>query len=186
MKRDRAVILLPAMIFMLWTGVLFSGNKVRAEELAPVEVTLIQRELTVSEGEMLTIIPLLEQSVGIHSYQWYRDDVEVEGQTKKTLEILSVTLEDAGEYKLVVTTTVGSETVQAESETCAVTVLEAQDGFHSEESSGPENDQPGEDAGTHGSAEASGSDESHTQQGGEPESDEAPDSSKDTDPSEEE
>ena len=122
MERDRAIIFSLTMIFMLWAGIFFQGNKVQAAELAPVEVTILQKELTVSEGEALIIVPLLEQSVGIHSYQWYKDGVELEGHTEKILEIVSAALQDAGEYKLVVTTTVGSESVQAESETCMVTV----------------------------------------------------------------
>lgn len=127
MKQDRAIIISLTMIFMLWAGIFFAGIQVQAEELTPVEVTILQKELTVSEGEALIIVPLLEQSVGIHSYQWYKDGVELEGHTERILEIVSAALQDAGEYKLVVTTTVGSESVQAESDTCMVTVLESLD-----------------------------------------------------------
>ncbi len=137
MEWDRAIIFSLTMIFMLWAGIFFQGNKVQAAELAPVEVTILQKELTVSEGEALIIVPLLEQSVGIHSYQWYKDGVELEGHTEKILEIVSAALQDAGEYKLVVTTTVGSESVQAESETCMVTVSEAEENSDSKENFDP-------------------------------------------------
>lgn len=53
---------------------------------------------------------------GTLSYQWYKDDVAIEGATNATL-----TVDATGSYKCTVTNTLGEDTATADSTVCVVT-----------------------------------------------------------------
>lgn len=85
------------------------------------EITMPQ-SVTVTENELLEIVPTVTETTGIQTYQWYKDGVRLEGKTNKILQINGATLEDAGTYVLKVTTTVDTVSVEVESESCTVEV----------------------------------------------------------------
>ena len=60
---------------------------------------------------------------GILSYQWYKDDVAIDGAIEATYTIDSVADIDAGSYKVVVTNTNGTATATATSTVCALTAV---------------------------------------------------------------
>ena len=59
---------------------------------------------------------------GTLSYQWYKDDVAMEGATEAAYTIASVVPEDAGSYKVVAVNTKGNATATATSTVCALTI----------------------------------------------------------------
>lgn len=79
---------------------------------------------TVDEGDGLTIEAAVAGQAGsLQSFQWYRDGEKLEGKVNKTLTIRDMTVDAAGEYTLIVTTTVGTVSAQAQSEACTVAVI---------------------------------------------------------------
>ncbi len=99
------------------------GEVVVEPTATPAEVSLEAEKITVTENESLIITSNVKTSnEGIHTYQWYKNGVAVSGQTNPTLEISAASKNDEGEYKLVVTTTVDTVSVTAESNICTVTV----------------------------------------------------------------
>lgn len=78
---------------------------------------------SLSEGGDLTIEPtVVGQTNSVQSFQWYRDGKKLEGRISKDLTIRDVTVDAAGQYTLVVTTTVGTVSADAVSSVCAVAV----------------------------------------------------------------
>ena len=73
-------------------------------------------------NKTLKIVPTVGEVEGILTYQWYKNGQKLEGKTNKILTIENVTHEDAGEYTLKVTTTVGTSSVEKESTPCNVIV----------------------------------------------------------------
>ena len=61
---------------------------------------------TVLEGDSVTFTVRAEGTAPLN-YQWYKDEVVIEGATSTTYTIKSVTAEDLGNYKVVVTNTEG-------------------------------------------------------------------------------
>ncbi|PWL46400.1 MAG: hypothetical protein DBY45_02575 [Clostridiales bacterium] len=59
---------------------------------------------------------------GTLSYQWYKDNVAIEGATGSSYTVDSVTESDAGNYKVVVTNTIGETSTTAFSTVCTVEV----------------------------------------------------------------
>lgn len=78
-------------------------------------------EKTAGLNSILTIEAEVSETIGVQTYQWYKDGIKLEGKTAKTLEIQNIGAEHAGTYKLEVTTTSGtvSSTV---SKTCNVKI----------------------------------------------------------------
>lgn len=64
---------------------------------------LILGSQKVKEGDAVTLSAFLSYMVGTVTIAWYKDGVVLEGQTSTEYHISSVTPEDAGEYKLLVT-----------------------------------------------------------------------------------
>ena len=76
-----------------------------------------------SEGDTLTIRPAVAgQTDSVQTFQWYKDGVKLEGRIGKDLTVRDVTADAAGEYTLMVTTTVGTVSADSESSVCAVSV----------------------------------------------------------------
>ncbi len=86
------------------------------------EIT-IPETLNVEANQTLTINPTIK-SEGMNNYQWFKDGVAITGQANQTLNIKNATAEDNGEYTLKVTTTVETQTVEAISDVCKVSVKE--------------------------------------------------------------
>ena len=80
---------------------------------------------SVVAGETLAIEPEVSavDTDGTQTYQWYKNDAELDGQTSKTLTIESVTTNDAGTYTLKVTNTVDDTNAETMSTGCEVTVM---------------------------------------------------------------
>ncbi len=98
------------------------GNK-PAEAVAPVIDTDLEIAKSIYEGESVELSVVASTAdEGTLSYQWYKDGEAIEGATDATL-----TVTEAGLYKVVVTNTLGESTATAESAVCAVTVLEVAD-----------------------------------------------------------
>lgn len=89
----------------------------------PAEIIFGFDNLSVKEKESFEITPNISVSSGVNSYQWYKNGVPLSGQTKEKLAVKSAAKSDAGEYSLVVTTTVGAVSVKAESSICNVKVI---------------------------------------------------------------
>ncbi len=89
--------------------------------VTPAEITMPENIVT-SLKQTVKIEPTITETPGIQAYQWYKGDEKLEGKTNKVLEIKNVTKQDAGEYKLKVTSTLDTVSVDAISEPCTVTV----------------------------------------------------------------
>ena len=96
------------------------------QEFKKATITVSTTEVSVKVGEKIK----LEAQVttygeeNIHTYQWYKDGVAIEGATGKTLTIQKAELSDSGKYTLKVTTTSGSSHVISESDVIDVNVTE--------------------------------------------------------------
>jgi hypothetical protein len=75
----------------------------------------------VDELEGATITLAVEAEVeGTPAYQWYKDTVAIDGETDTSIELVSVTGDDEGDYKVVISNEAGS----VESSVAVVSVLE--------------------------------------------------------------
>ena len=110
----------------------FVAEEVLANEEARGEVAVqptatpatvqIPNEKTVSINSQLEISANVGETEGLLTFQWYKDNVKLEGKTNRTLTIDSATEEDAGTYTLKVTTTLGTVSEETTSNECVVTV----------------------------------------------------------------
>ncbi len=93
------------------------------EAAVPTFDTDLEATKTAKLGKEATFAVLASTSDGgTLSYQWYKDDVAIEGATEATYTIASVTSEDAGSYKVVAVNTKGHATATATSTVCALTI----------------------------------------------------------------
>jgi len=98
----------------------------RQEE--PVKLTATRAEITMPKNIAITlnktlkITPTVTETLGVQTYQWYKDGTKLEGKTNKVLTINNVTKADAGKYILKVTTTVGTVSKETESNECNLIV----------------------------------------------------------------
>ena len=97
-------------------------NETVAEPIITPAVAVLPTERVASLNKTLTINPSVTETDGIVTYQWYKDNVKLEGKTNKSLSIENVTVENQGTYTLKVTTTVGTMSEEAISNECEVTV----------------------------------------------------------------
>lgn len=104
------------------------GETVVCPAAVPAEITLDAGEITVKEQEAFSIIPDIKEYGGIHTYQWYKDGVALDDQRNPALVVDVATIQDVGEYKLVVTTMADTVIARAESGICRVNVEPAQSG----------------------------------------------------------
>ncbi|XP_060743821.1 sialoadhesin [Tachysurus vachellii] len=77
---------------------------------APKGVHISPAFKNLTEGEQLTLTCLVQDSnpaVESHSYKWYKDDQEIDYQTKNTLNVLGVTQTDKGDYQCKAKNSVG-------------------------------------------------------------------------------
>ncbi len=104
-------------------------EKEAEREETPVQPVAVPAEITMpAEKDVITrkklkIEPTVTQTSGIQTYQWYKNDVKLEGKTNKILEIENTKIEDAGNYILKVTTTVDTTSTEVTSTPCNVTVI---------------------------------------------------------------
>ena len=89
----------------------------------PTIDTDLEAAKTANAGDEVTFtVAASTTDEGTLSYQWYKDDVAIDGATEATYTIASATTEDAGSYKVVVTNTNGTATATATSTVCVLTV----------------------------------------------------------------
>ena len=98
------------------------GETVVTLKATPAKITMNQTQITTTINEKLTITPTVEQTQGIQTYQWYKDDEKLEGKTNKVLEIENLKIEDTGRYMLKVTTTLETSSEETQSDECNVVV----------------------------------------------------------------
>ena len=98
------------------------GETSASNPLKRAVIKVNESAVTVKAGETLrlntTVMVYCEDNV----YQWFKDGVELAGQTDAYLEIAKVKAEDAGKYTLKVTSTSGTSTAVSESTAIEVTV----------------------------------------------------------------
>lgn len=87
----------------------------------PAEITM-PKNIAITLNKTLKITPTVTETLGVQTYQWYKDGKELEGKTNKVLEIQNATRETAGEYTLKVTTSIETVSADAISEPCTVVV----------------------------------------------------------------
>ena len=97
------------------------GEEVILPQVAPADISIEYEDVSVTEGEDITVKAEVTESGDITTYQWYKDGETISGQTSETLTIEKASLSDSGEYKLVVTTVSGTVTATAE-KTVTITV----------------------------------------------------------------
>ena len=92
----------------------------------PLRRAVIKTEskISVTEGETLKIDTTVTTYGDENVYQWFKDGIELAGQTADTLVIDKVKVRDAGTYTLKVTSTTGTNSVSSESMGIEVTVSE--------------------------------------------------------------
>lgn len=98
-----------------------NGETVVTPKATPAEITMPESQ-KVTINSRLRISPTVTETSGIQTYQWYKDDVKLEGKTNKVLEIDKVTSEDSGNYVLKVTTTAETLSEEVTSNPCIVTI----------------------------------------------------------------
>ena len=90
----------------------------------------VETSFSLKVGETLEIKAEVTAYGDTNEYQWYKDDVALEGQTSDTLLIENVQESDAGQYFLKVTSSKDTDTVVSDSELIQVSITAA---------SGPDN-----------------------------------------------
>lgn len=95
------------------------------EAATPTITTDLDSTEEVAEGGDLTLtIAASVTDGGTLSYQWYKGDDAISGATSASYTINDATSADEGNYKCVVTNTLGSDTATATSTVCAVSLSE--------------------------------------------------------------
>lgn len=92
------------------------------QENIPVFESDLPDEQTVIEAHALTLSVSASSPAGEISYQWYKDNTLLAGETSPELCILSAVPEDAGEYFCRATATDGTHQRSADSNICTVSV----------------------------------------------------------------
>lgn len=89
----------------------FKAEVITAEPVAP-EASVSPLSRTATVGQTVTFTATASGSSPL-TYQWFHDEVEIEGATAATLNLTNVQLSDAGSYTVTVTNGVGSDTASA-------------------------------------------------------------------------
>ena len=85
--------------------------------------TDLEAAKTANVGDAVTFtVAASTTDEGTLSYQWYKDDVAIDGATEASYTISAAADTDAGSYKVVVTNTNGTATATATSAVCVLTV----------------------------------------------------------------
>ena len=102
------------------------GTPEPEDAATPIFDVDLEAAKSAAPGEEVTLsVSASTSDEGTLSYQWYKDDTAIEGATETTYIIASLTAEDAGSYKVVVTNTKGDYTATATSTVCTLTIEEA-------------------------------------------------------------
>ena len=89
----------------------------------PTIDTDLEAAKTANAGDEVTFtVAASTTDEGTLSYQWYKDDVAIDGATEASYTISAAAETDAGSYKVVVTNTNGTATATATSTVCVLTV----------------------------------------------------------------
>lgn len=89
----------------------------------PVFRTNLPNTKSATQGSRLSLdVTVSISDNGRLTYQWYKDDELIEGETNNHLSFASVTLEDAGDYHVLVTNTLNGLSETVSSNNCTVTV----------------------------------------------------------------
>lgn len=94
------------------------------QENTPIFEVDLPDEQTAIEAHALTLSVSASSPVGEVSYQWYKDNTPLAGETSPELCIPSAVAEDAGDYFCRATATYGTHQRSADSNICAVSVQE--------------------------------------------------------------
>lgn len=97
------------------------GEVVAEPIVTPVIATIPTEKIANLNGK-LELNPTVGETEGILTYQWYKDGVKLEGKKNKTLTIENITEADAGKYMVKVTTTIGGESEETQSNECTVSI----------------------------------------------------------------
>lgn len=98
------------------------GESVVTPTPAPAKVSLDKTSLEVQEKKGFEIASKVTGASDNMTYQWYKDGQLLAGRRSASLKIESASMEDAGNYTVVVTTAAGAASVNAESTACKVAV----------------------------------------------------------------
>lgn len=98
------------------------GESVVMPTPKPAKVSLDKSLLEVQENNSIEIAAKVTEASGNLTYQWYKDGVLLPGKKKANLKIASASVEDSGNYTVVVTTAAGAASTETESAACRVIV----------------------------------------------------------------
>ena len=98
------------------------GESVVTPKPSPANVSLNKSSLEVPEKGSFEILSKVTGGSGNPTYQWYKDGVALPGKKGAKLRIESATVNDSGNYTVVVTTAAGAASADARSAVCRVTV----------------------------------------------------------------
>lgn len=102
------------------------GESVVTPTPAPAKVSLDKTSLEVQEKKGFEITSKVTGASDNTTYQWYKDGKLLPGRKGAGLKIESASLEDSGNYTVVVTTAAGAASADAESAACKVAVKKQQ------------------------------------------------------------
>ncbi len=102
------------------------GETVVTPAPAPAKVSLSKTSLEVQEKKGFEITSKVVGASDNTTYQWYKDGKLLPGRKGAGLKIESASLQDSGNYTVVVTTAAGAASADAESAACKVTVKKQQ------------------------------------------------------------
>ena len=84
------------------TSIVWAGN----QNIAPV-ITDQSSDTTADEGDLVELF-VTATGIPTPTYQWYKNDILIDGETNSTISFPSVNRTDAGTYKCIVTNVAGS------------------------------------------------------------------------------
>lgn len=97
-------------------------KRAEAPVVASVEPVEVKLPETLSVGGKLDIVPEISKKPGVHSYQWYKDNEALPGETNAELHLKNAGEAVAGSYQLKVVTTLDTVSAEAMSNVCKVTI----------------------------------------------------------------
>ncbi len=77
-------------------------------------ITISETNMVKEVGENINIAPNIITNNGSQKYEWYKNNEKLVGQNSDRLTLNGLKIEDAGQYRLVIVTTLGAKSVKAE------------------------------------------------------------------------
>ena len=119
----------------------------------PVISKNIAISLEITEGNSLSLsVEAASLDGGMITYQWYKNDIAIQGAISSTYIVEKVTFNDAGSYKVKVKNILSDAISTIDSNTCVITVNKG--------SNGDDSGSGGDDSGSGGEGSGSGGDDS--------------------------